>query len=105
MFGYGDHRSFDRLHVWPDGGHTNPRLVFVWRDVVLLVGEFGVAWWAESQPNPVTANALPQMRARTKIWHHEQRVVCLRHHGHFVRRVQRDADSFQRWQGSCRSGI
>ena len=32
--------------------------------LVLLVGEFGVAWWAESQPNPVTANALPQMEGK-----------------------------------------
>jgi K+-transporting ATPase ATPase A chain len=32
--------------------------------LVLLVGEFGVSWWAESQPNPVTANVLPQMEGK-----------------------------------------
>ena len=32
--------------------------------LVLLLGEFGTAWWAESQPNPVTANVLPQMEGK-----------------------------------------
>jgi K+-transporting ATPase ATPase A chain len=32
--------------------------------LVLLVGEFGVAWWAETQPNPVTAGVLPQMEGK-----------------------------------------
>ena len=32
--------------------------------LVLLLGEFGEAWWAESQPNPVTASVLPQMEGK-----------------------------------------
>ena len=32
--------------------------------LVLLAGEFGTAWWAESQPNPATANVLPQMEGK-----------------------------------------
>jgi len=32
--------------------------------LVLLLGEFGTAWWAESQPNPVTANVVPQMEGK-----------------------------------------
>ncbi len=32
--------------------------------LVLLLGEFGVAMWAESQPNPVTANVVPQMEGK-----------------------------------------
>jgi K+-transporting ATPase ATPase A chain len=32
--------------------------------LALLLGEFGTAWWAESQPNPVTANVLPQMEGK-----------------------------------------
>jgi len=32
--------------------------------LILLLGGFAVAWWAESQPNPVTANVLPQMEGK-----------------------------------------
>jgi len=32
--------------------------------LVLLLGEFGTAWWAESQANPVTANVVPQMEGK-----------------------------------------
>ena len=32
--------------------------------LVLLAGSFAVAWWAESQPNPVTANVLPQLEGK-----------------------------------------
>jgi K+-transporting ATPase ATPase A chain len=32
--------------------------------LVLLLGEFGTAWWAESQPNPVTANVVPQLEGK-----------------------------------------
>jgi K+-transporting ATPase ATPase A chain len=32
--------------------------------LLLLAGSFAVAWWAESQPNPVTANVLPQLEGK-----------------------------------------
>jgi len=32
--------------------------------LILLAGSFAVAWWAESQPNPVTANLLPQLEGK-----------------------------------------
>ena len=32
--------------------------------LILLAGSFAVAWWAESQPNPVTANVLPQLEGK-----------------------------------------
>ena len=32
--------------------------------LILLAGSFTVAWWAESQPNPVTAHLLPQMEGK-----------------------------------------
>jgi len=32
--------------------------------LILLAGSFAVAWWAESQPNPVTAHLLPQMEGK-----------------------------------------
>lgn len=32
--------------------------------LILLVGSFTVAWWAESQPNPVTSNLLPQLEGK-----------------------------------------
>jgi len=32
--------------------------------LILLTGSFAVAWWAESQPNPVTANVLPQLEGK-----------------------------------------
>jgi K+-transporting ATPase ATPase A chain len=32
--------------------------------LVLLVGSFGVAWWAETQPNPVMAGLLPNMEGK-----------------------------------------
>ena len=32
--------------------------------LALLLGEFGTAMWAESQPNPVTANVVPQMEGK-----------------------------------------
>ena len=32
--------------------------------LILLAGSFTVAWWAESQPNPVTANLLPQLEGK-----------------------------------------
>jgi len=32
--------------------------------LILLAGSFIVAWWAESQPNPITANLLPQLEGK-----------------------------------------
>jgi K+-transporting ATPase ATPase A chain len=32
--------------------------------LVLLVAGFATAWWAESQPNPVTANFMPQLEGK-----------------------------------------
>ncbi|MEI7881146.1 MAG: potassium-transporting ATPase subunit KdpA [bacterium] len=32
--------------------------------LILLAGSFVVAWWAESQANPVTANVLPQLEGK-----------------------------------------
>jgi len=32
--------------------------------MILLTGSFAVSWWAETQPNPVTANVLPQLEGK-----------------------------------------
>ncbi len=32
--------------------------------LILLLGGFGLAWWSEIQPNPVTANVLPLMEGK-----------------------------------------
>ena len=44
----------DRRHAWCIFGVM----------LILLAGSFTVAWWAESQPNPVTSNLLPQLEGK-----------------------------------------
>ncbi len=44
----------DRRHAWCIFGVM----------LILLTGSFAVAWWVESQPNPVTANLLPQLEGK-----------------------------------------
>ena len=72
----------DRRHAWCLFGVM----------LALLVGCFAVAWWAESQPNPVVGNVQPLLEGKEQRFGVMNSVlVCRRHNRHFVRRGQLDA--------------
>lgn len=53
VFTFG-HMIGDRRHAW---------CIFSVM-LILLTGSFAIAWWAESQPNPVSSNLLPQLEGK-----------------------------------------
>jgi len=60
--------------------------------LALLIGTFSLAWWAESQPNPVVSNIQPLLEGKeATVWRDEQCAFWRSHDRNILWRGQRDA--------------